>query len=107
MNIGLGFFSLNKLYDEVRPDYDFDSISKVLIEEFASDTKLTGAEIGAGSGKFTSVLIKSLDFEELSIVDHEKAAIEKSLLVTIVGYTMLMLIQILLNLENIVLIVFL
>lgn len=77
MNIGLGFFSLNKLYDEVRPDYDFDSISKVLIEEFASDTKLTGAEIGAGSGKFTSVLIKSLDFEELSIVEPEKAAIEE------------------------------
>lgn len=77
MNIGLGFFSLDKLYDKVRPDYDFDSISKVLLEEFSSDTKLTGAEIGAGSGKFTTVLLKTLDFEELSIVEPEKTAIEE------------------------------
>ena len=65
MNIGLGFFSLNKVYDKVRPDYDYESISKVLKDEFASDTKLTGAEIGAGSGKFTSILFKSLNFESL------------------------------------------
>lgn len=77
MNIGLGFFSLDKVYDKVRPDYDFDSISKVLMEEFSSDIKLTGAEIGAGSGKFTSVLLKTLDFEKLSIVDPEKAAMEE------------------------------
>lgn len=77
MNIGLGFFSLDKVYDKVRPDYDFDSISKVIMEEFSSDIKLTGAEIGAGSGKFTSVLLKTLDFEKLSIVDPEKAAMEE------------------------------
>lgn len=77
MNIGLGFFSLNKVYDRVRPDYDSDSISTVLIEEFSPDTKLIGAEIGAGSGKFTSVLLKSLNLEKLSIVEPEKAAIEE------------------------------
>lgn len=77
MNIGLGFFSLNKVYDRVRPDYDFDSISKAIKEKFATNiTKLTGAEIGAGSGKFTSILLKTLDFEKLSIVEPEKAAIE-------------------------------
>ena len=32
MNIGLGFFSLIKVYDRVRPDYDFDSISKAIKE---------------------------------------------------------------------------
>lgn len=77
MNIGLGFFSLNKVYDKVRPGYDYESISKVLKDEFASDTKLTGAEIGAGSGKFTSILFKSLNFESLYIVEPEEAAIEE------------------------------
>ena len=77
MNIGLGFFSLNKVYDKVRPDYDYETISKVLKDEFASDTKLTGAEIGAGSGKFTSILFKSLNFESLYIVEPEEAAIEE------------------------------
>lgn len=77
MNIGLGFFSLDKMYDKVRPDYDFESISKVLLEEFSSDSKLTGAEIGAGSGKFTSILLKALDFENLSIVEPDTVAIEE------------------------------
>lgn len=77
MNIGLGFFLLDKVYDKVRPDYDFDAISKVLIEEFSSDKKLIAAEIGAGSGKFTSVLLKSLDFQNLFIVEPEKAAMEE------------------------------
>lgn len=74
MRTGIGFFSSNT-YDIVRPDYDIDSISKVLQMEFDAKKNYTASEIAAGSGKFTSLLIKSLNFNVLSIVEPEKSAI--------------------------------
>lgn len=75
--IGVGFFLLSKVYDKVRPNYDFDSISKILTDEFDLNTKLNAAEIGAGSGKFTTILLQTLNFNKLIIVEPEEAAIRE------------------------------
>ena len=40
MNIGLGFFSLNKVYDRVRPDYDFESAYDFLDFGLAGNRRL-------------------------------------------------------------------
>ncbi len=76
MKTGIGFFSLNNAYDKVRPNYDLASLSKVLKTEFESNKSYVATEVAAGSGKFTSVLINSLDFQVLSIIEPDEDAIK-------------------------------
>lgn len=76
MKTGIGFFSQNNIYDKVRPDYDSTSISKILVNEFGTHNNLNAAEVAAGSGKFTSILLNALSFDNLSIVEPDENAIK-------------------------------
>jgi len=76
-SMGTGFFRKN-LYDKVRADYP-PEVSNYIHTCFANQkNKLTVVEVGAGSGKFTSAIIKAnLPIKELHIIEPDEEGIKK------------------------------
>lgn len=75
MSLGTGFFNSNK-YDSVRSSY-----SPLVLQEvhrlFTDKKQLTLAEVGAGSGKFTDVILNAgLNIKELNIVEPDTKGLE-------------------------------
>ncbi len=73
--LGTGFFDTNN-YDKVRSSY-----SPLVVEEvrklFSEKKQLRIAEVGAGSGNFTDVIINAgLDIKELYIIEPDENGIE-------------------------------
>ncbi|WP_294430261.1 class I SAM-dependent methyltransferase [uncultured Treponema sp.] len=75
MSLGTGFFSSNK-YDSVRSEYS--PLAAVEVHRlFAEKKQLQIAEVGAGSGKFTSVILNAgLDIKKLYIVEPDTKGVE-------------------------------
>lgn len=75
MSLGTGFFNSCK-YDSVRSSYS-PSVLKEVQKLFAEKKQLALAEVGAGSGKFTDIILNAgLNIKELNIIEPDKKGIE-------------------------------
>ncbi len=73
--LGTGFYE-SKKYDFIRSSYS-PLVTKEVTKIFSNRQQMNIAEVGAGSGKFTDVILNAgLDIRELSIVEPDIKGIE-------------------------------
>ncbi len=75
MDLGQGFFNSNN-YDKVRSSYS-PLVTEEVRKLFSEKRQIKIAEVGAGSGNFTDVLIKAeLNIESLYVIEPDEKGIE-------------------------------